>query len=291
MSDRDARDDEDLAALLAELETTLSELRSELDDRGGDVRGAPGREIRRRDGDRGRWTPPRPPTPGDLLRFTTDYTIPTVVATLRATIEALELLRRLLELGGGLDRDRAGDSGRSGLPPVLSGARDRAATDVTDALSRLRTELAEADLPEDEASRSVLEDARELTAEIEDRIAASRDAVDRERDRERGTNAGDDGGDAVVIDVSDGDGVSGDDGDGTETAPSDGEDANGDPDDPEEDPQVDVDAELRSIRERMGKAESPGDTDGGDDPDGSVAEDGEGADDARGGRDDRSADE
>ncbi|QLG62673.1 DUF7547 family protein [Halorarum salinum] len=277
MSDRDARDDEDLAALLAELESTLSELRAELDD-------GRGREPRR-GGDRGRWTPPRPPTPGELLRFTTDYTIPTVVATLRATIEALELLRRLLELGGGVDRGRAGDPGRSRLSPVLSGARDRAASDVTDALSRLRTELAEADLPEDEASRSVLEDARDLTAEIEERIAASRDAVDRERDRERRADAGD-ADDAVVIDVSDG----GDDEDGADvdSSPSDGVEDGGEP---RGNQQVDVDAELRSIKERMGKAGPPDAPVEGDDPDGSVAEDGEGTDEDHRGHDDEQSDE
>ncbi|WP_313695810.1 DUF7547 family protein [Halorarum halobium] len=248
MSDRSPRDDDELEALLSELESTLRDLRSELDDR-PDGRGRGRRRSDRRAS--GRRELPRPPSVGELLRFTNDYTIPTVIATLQATIEALELFRRFLELGVGTDRDRGrvGDDDRSILRPALSGAGDRAASDVTDALSRLRTTLAEADLPEDETSRDVIEDARDLSARIEERIADSRETVSRERDRERAENADGDG--AVVIDVTDGDDRTGD---------ADGADA--DAGEPEDDPpQVDVESELRSIKRRMGKGESSADED------------------------------
>lgn len=243
MSDRPPRDDEELEALLSELESTLSELRAELDDERG-RRGRRGRPDRR--------GPPRPPSVGELLRFTNDYTIPTVVATLQATIEALELLRRFLELTAGTDRDggRATATDRSRLSPILSGAGDRAASDASAALSQLRTALAEADLPEDEESRDVIEDARSLSERIEEHIVASRESVARERDRERSDDAAAD--DAVVIDVTDGEAES----------PTPSGDGEGDGDDEDEcegradDPEVDVEAELESIKKQMGKAES-----------------------------------
>lgn len=105
--------DEDLAALVSELETTLADLRAELAERergpGPDAdRGADRHERSSADRDRrvldetperrGRRRPPRPPSPGELFRFTGDYTIPTVVAVLEATIEALELLQGVIDL-------------------------------------------------------------------------------------------------------------------------------------------------------------------------------------------------
>ncbi|QLG26668.1 hypothetical protein HUG10_03535 [Halorarum halophilum] len=241
MSDRSPRDDEELETLLSELESTLSELRSELDD---------GRGRRRRRG------PPRPPSVGDLLRFTNDYTIPTVIATLQATIEALELFRRFLELTAGTDRDggRVSARDRSRLSPILSGAGERAASDASDALSQLRTALAEADLPEDEESRDVIEEARSLSEQIEERIAASRETVARERDRERSEDASADG--AVTIDVTDGEEQ-----DSTADGNGEGEDSEGGDEKAGnavvENPEVDVEAELESIKRQLGKAESP----------------------------------
>lgn len=261
MSDRSPRDDEELEALLSELESTLSELRSELDD---------GRGRRRRRG------PPRPPSVGELLRFTNDYTIPTVIATLQATIEALELFRRFLELTAGTDRDdgRVAARDRSRLSPILSGAGERAASDASDALSQLRTALAEADLPEDEESRDVVEEARSLSEQIEERIAASRETVARERDRERSEDAAADG--AVTIDVTEGeDGsstASGDDGNGGRDG--DGSERDGGDEGREGDPEVDVEAELESIKRQMGKAESQDGDGAADEADGPRGEDG-----------------
>ena len=251
MSDRAPRDDEELEALLSELESTLAELRRDLD------------AEREAGGPRRRPRPPRPPSVGDLLRFTNDYTIPTVIATLQATIEALQLLRRFLELTAGTDRDRGRTSAGDGsiLSPALSSARDRAASDATDALGRLRTALAEADLPEDEESRDVIEDARSLSERIEERIADSRETVARERDRERSDEAAADG--AVVIDVTEGKDVpstsnsdgADDDDDGRRKGVGDDQREADDGDDAG--PEVDVEAELRSIKEQLGKDESP----------------------------------
>ncbi|QZX99505.1 MSCRAMM family adhesin SdrC [Halobaculum rubrum] len=310
-------DDEDLAALASELETTLSDLRAELaerergDDRDervateGDRRPTADRRERR---DRGR-RPPRPPAPGELFRFTSDYTIPTVVAVLEATIEALELLRGVIDLaapgetpagrrrGRGSRRTRRDARGLArsvfsdAVGEGVTAATDRAATDATDALDRLRETLSEADLPEDGESRDLVADARELSAELERRVRESREVVDRERDRERDADRTrptdrrrDDG--PVTIEVGDPDESTDDGDDASEGDPSDaGSDTNErDADGDDTRPEVDVDSELESIKREMrdgdgGRAEDGDDTDGTDTP---VDGDGAGSDDTDG---------
>ncbi|MFC6988342.1 hypothetical protein ACFQJD_05775 [Haloplanus sp. GCM10025708] len=140
--------EDDLRTQLDELERTLDALREELD---GD---RPGRPRRRR---------PRPPSPLELLRFTESHTLPTLVATLEATIEALELVRGLLRLA---DPAATDDRARE-LPP---GAR----ATVGRALSDLRSALEGADLPDDPAARELVTDARDLAADVEARLDDAR---------------------------------------------------------------------------------------------------------------------
>lgn len=279
-SSRDPDDAEELAALVSELETTLSALRAELgeheraDDR--DDRAATDRDRRPADGrwnrrERGR-SPPRPPAPGELFRFTNDYTIPTVVAVLEATIETLELLRGVIDLaspgeaparrrrGRGSRRTRRDARGLArsvfsdALGEGVTAATDRAATDAADALERLRETLSEADLPEDEGSRDLVDDARELSAELERRVRESREVVDRERDRERRTDRGSDDG-PVTIEVGDPDERADDGDDAFEGDPTDGlsdtNDSEPDTDGGDTHPEVDVDSELESIKREM----------------------------------------
>jgi hypothetical protein len=204
-----SRDDEELAVLLADLERTLTDLRSAID---ADVRRGIRDERRPRR---------RPPTPGEILRFTEEYTLPTVIALLEATVQSLELLRAVLRLAG---PGSTADDLRGRLES--RGAPETAA--LRDALSDLRDALTGADLPEDSAARSVLTDARELTAEIDDRLAET--ATDRRREeathREREPSPK-----GVAIDVEE-----------------------------EGDEGVDVDAELASIKESVAE-ESAGDAD------------------------------
>ena len=213
------RSDEDLAALLDDLERTLADLRVELDE-----------EERRRPRRTGPL--PRPPSPGEFLRFTEEYTIPTVVAVLEATIRSLELLQEVLRVANpdrraSLDGVRA--RGRRG------NASDVAVTGVERALSELRTALSEADLPSDVESRDIVADARDLSAEIESRIRESRR---RERERKGGDQRAADR--SVTIGVRE------------ETTDADGDDADRDDVD-EDDGSVDVDAELESIRDELGR--------------------------------------
>ncbi len=290
-----ARDDEELAALLSDLETTLRDLRDELDENGrqrtrrdaddsavSDSRSdgrnddSPDRsrtdspDTRRRSGDRS----PQfdPPSVADILQFTEEYTLPTLIATLEATIEALELFRRILGVAtpGDTDRrvgqDRQERQRRGVLDTALSEAGTQASDQFADRLADLRTALSETDLPADDDARSIIADARELTDEIEARVRDADDARSMNRrdsgrasddDRARrddsttGTNRSpssesDDG--PVTIEVGGPDDESGEPEDDTV---SETDDVSAESDVPE----VDVEAELESIKREFGGEE------------------------------------
>jgi hypothetical protein len=260
-------DDEELADLLDELETTLSDLRAELDSEGTD-----GRRGRR---DSSGPRPPRPPSMSDLLRFTEEYTIPAIVTILEANVRALKATQRVLRMAdperaaraeSSNARDRLDDAGRTALSQL-----ERSLTDLSNALSS-------ADLPADPESRDIVEDARSLTDEIEDRIA---DAQERREGRERG-RAGVDGREesggsrrggrdpdarrdrrdrggrredardrGVTIDVTE-------EGEEPESGPDDGSDEPG----AAAESAQDVEAELQSIKDELGQN---GESDGSDD--------------------------
>jgi hypothetical protein len=175
MSARDDRRDDDLDERLDELEDVLSELRSDLRSTDRDRR-----EPR---------SPPRPPRLAELVRFTEQYTIPTVIALLETTITSLELLRGTLRL---LDPGRDVGDGTEATGGRLADVQNGAATGLARSLSELRAALSEADLPEEAASRSIIEEARNLTAEIESRIDESRREADAARRQDRGGRRGDD---------------------------------------------------------------------------------------------------
>ncbi|RLM63147.1 hypothetical protein DVK05_08270 [Halorubrum sp. Atlit-8R] len=261
MSSRDRRDD-DLEERLDELESVLGELRADL-----------------RESERDRRGPPRPPRLSELVRFTEQYTIPTVIALLETTIKSLELLRGTLRLA---DPGRSVAEGTEGAGDRLADVRDGATAGLARSLSELRTALSEADLPEDAASRSIIADARDLTAEIESRIDEGRREADaardrrlgRDRDRGRGDedgsrsapDAGRNDDSPVQIDVTE----PGDGGDDAESEAAE--------DDP---PEVDVESELESIKRQI-----DGDA-AGDETDAEAVE----ADDAHDDGDDASADD
>ncbi|GAA0529625.1 hypothetical protein ABNG02_02865 [Halorubrum ejinorense] len=233
MSSRDRRDD-DLEERLDELEDVLGELRADLRETERDRRG-----------------PPRPPRLSELVRFTEQYTIPTIIALLETTIKSLELLRGTLRLA---DPGRSVAEGAEGAGDRLSEVRDGATAGLSRSLSELRTALSEADLPEEAASRSIIADARDLTAEIESRIDEGRREADAARDRRSGTerSADRDGGKRRDAAQSTEDGASPVRIDVTEP----GEDADAESPDADGDaetdaPEVDVESELESIKKQM----------------------------------------
>jgi hypothetical protein len=235
MSSRDRRDD-DLEERLDELEDVLGELRADLRETEDDRRG-----------------PPRPPRLSELVRFTEQYTIPTLIALLETTIKSLELLQGTLRLA---DPGRSVAEGTEGAGDRLADVRDGATNGLARSLSELRTALSEADLPEDAASRSIVADARDLTAEIESRIDEGRREADAARDRRLGRDRDggrddkdrprneegadrDDEASPVQIDVTE-PGESGD-VDGADEATEDADDP----------PEVDVESELESIKRQI----------------------------------------
>ncbi|MFY4813137.1 DUF7547 family protein [Haloarcula sp. AONF1] len=140
--------DDDLTALVTDLVTTLQELETEVEPTT----------------DSGL---PRPPTPGELLRFTSDVTIPAVILILKTNVEALKLLRRALRMAEGRPtttgsasdevRQRAGDLSRATLSRL-----DGALTDLQQAVEGR---------PEDEDARELIQEAQQLRDQIQDRLA------------------------------------------------------------------------------------------------------------------------
>lgn len=153
--------DPELSQLFGELTGAVEELQDELTQTRG---------------------PPRPPTPRQLVRFTSEVTIPALVLVLETNVRALRLVQRALRIAEGRNpgttssqtRERATELGRATL------------SRLDDALADLGTAL-EGRPPNDEA-RELLDDVRTLKSEIDDQLeaqgATQRDSVDIDVDAE-----------------------------------------------------------------------------------------------------------
>ena len=231
--------DDDLAERVAALEETLEDLQSTLQPRSGP------------------FGLPPPPDPGDVLRFTDEYAIPTAIAVLKANVRALELVQALLRAARGAPRrddarDRATSLGRATVDRI-----DRAVDEIGAALE-------DADLPRNAEARSLLADARALNEDVRDALAAEeRDEVAGARD---GNGAIDSDGRVPGTDV-------GTEGDARPEKSDPGGDAGSD-----RGVQIDVDAELSSIREELAANDDrvEDELDGGD---GAVDDESDGRDD------------
>jgi hypothetical protein len=223
MTDRRDPAEEDLRDRLDELESTLVELREQLDEDRRDTpripRGLPGGGRR----------PPRPPRLREILRFTEEYTIPTLISILEVNV-------RLLRLAGAALR--ALDPERSAVPADGDGAVSRA-IDAGQGLSTDRLRRGLEDLNDalagteatDPEARELLSEAEELSAEIQDRLRDATETADGRRE----TGSEGEAADAVSIDVADGS-------EAEDEEPAEERD---------EAPEPDVDAELDSIREEV----------------------------------------
>lgn len=202
--DRDPRDDpeerEDLEERIEELETTLRGLQTEL-----------------RRPPRGPLGLPRPPTPREVLSFTGEYAIPTLITTLEANVRALKALQQIIRL---VDPDYdPTEKARSDLS-ARAGRASRATLDrLQDTLNDVETALSEGGLPEEPRARRILEDARRLSDDIREEVSTGSRQADEER--EMAKKADEETGEIE-----------------------------------EESPQVDVDAELKSIRSELGVPEN-----------------------------------
>ncbi len=166
MTDRER----ELTDAVTELSETLTELRRELHE----PRGSP--EF------------PRPPSPSSILRFTEQYTIPTVIALLETSIKVLELLAAALRVADGRPFDAVGErstrhSDAGSFDSVSRAGRDRLAETTRETLQRLDEALADlqsaaAGEPSNSDARRLLEDARTLRAEVDERLGAAISDVD-----------------------------------------------------------------------------------------------------------------
>lgn len=144
--------EDDVSALLAELVTTLQDLQREVEPR--------------TEGGR-----PRPPTPEELIRFTSDVTIPAAILILKTNIEALKLLRRALRLAEGRPATASTGPGVQERATQLSRAT---LARLDDALSDLQGAI-EGEPPDAEA-RELLTEARDLRESLADELAESQSA-------------------------------------------------------------------------------------------------------------------
>jgi hypothetical protein len=159
----------DLTETTADLSETLAELRGELE---GPPRGPLGL--------------PRPPSPAELLRFTEQYTIPTTIALLEASIRLLDLLGAVLRAADGRPVDAVAGRSRRSVP----GGREHLAAASRETLQRLDDALAELQSaaqgePSNPELQRLLEDARELRAEVDDRLDEAIPEADHRSDRDR----------------------------------------------------------------------------------------------------------
>lgn len=241
MSDRrddwdDGDDREELDERVAELEARLRDLRTEM--------------TRPPEGPMGL---PRPPTPREVLSFTGEYAIPTVIAILEANIRALEMLQQVVRV---IDPNHSvTKEGRERLESRAADASRATLDRLEGALGEIETAIEEGDLPREGEARDILQDARRINRDIRDRVRESSERADevraeRRRDLDRESRESrlddddfDDRGTTIELDGTDGDADEEDDDRG----------------------QVDVDAELRSIKDEIDGTDGDGTDDDDDD--------------------------
>lgn len=254
----------DLAATASDLAAATADLVAALED----LRDGPSRPSR------GRQDHHEPPQPVEARRFVDDHAVPTAVAVLEANVRALELLQAALGL---VDSERA--TARETAPERSEPATRRASEVGREAIVRadevlgeLLAAVEEGALPPDAAARSVVEDARRLRAEIDDRLAEAAGAVDDDGGVEGAGDADstDDGG--ATGDAAQPDAPAGPDDAAPSGAASEGT-AESEPD-----VTVDVEAELESLRSEVGE-ERPSDEGADDPPDEDASDAGDASDD------------
>jgi len=186
----------------------------------------------------------RPPTPRELSQFTSEVAIPGLILLLQTNIKALQLLQRTIRLAQGKDPTGGGSS----VPEV----RDRAEQLSRATLGQLDNTLSEIQSavegrPEDDETRELLSEARALRNRIRDEIEASDPDSD-----------------------EDGDGTGGDGTDGSIGFDDDGRDP----------VDIDVEAELRTLKDDLDEDDGLDNEDGDGEADGSDESSGGSPDDA-----------
>lgn len=235
MSDRSDDPDEELARTAEELADSLRDLRREVAPRPR----------------RGPLGLPRPPSPREVLDFTDDVAIPTAIAILEANIKVLEAIQRAIRLAnaerrarerGGEVREQAQRRGRD-VRDTATRVGEETLNRLDAALADLQTAVDEGSLPQDETAREILTEARSLRDELDRQARDASERVDEQQRRERGVERED----GVETDAE------GESGGGEDADEETGEEDDSEP------VQVDVDSELKSLRQRYDKPDDDGD--------------------------------
>ena len=223
---RAPREDRDLATLVEDLSATLDTLRTVVEEP------SERRAFDRRPG--GLPPGPTPPTPRELLRFTEQYTSPTLIALLESGVRSLELLRATLRLLDGRGLESASPATRERVEAVGRTTLDR----VDGVLSDLSSAV-EGGEPSDPDARDLLADARALRDEIDTRLREA-ESGNRERGRDTRRTSGRAQASRQIPVRS----ARASDSDGERDEDREGDDG---------DVPVDVDSELESIREDVAR--------------------------------------
>ncbi|WP_323171648.1 hypothetical protein [Natrialba sp. PRR66] len=242
--------DEDLATAVRELTDTIELLRQELAESDRRSPFSPASPS---------GPPLRPPSPREVLAFTDEFAIPAAITALESSVRALEAFQR------GLNLVRTEREARDRASAAAETTSERATDVRRTTLSQLDTVLTQLQraassdaLPADEDARELLTEARRLRDEVDTRLREA--TADRESGPDDGTpdTSGDSTEtgttDVVQIDIGDGRPPRDETTDETEAA-------NGS--------NVDVDAELETLKDRYSSDEEPPADDGQDarDPD------------------------
>lgn len=204
---------------------------------------------------RGPFGLPPPPSPRDIMAFTGEYAIPTAIAVLKANIRILELVGAVLRAT--TPGDKRGEGSRTRLENLSTTTVDG----LGRALAEIQHAIEEGSLPQTPEARDVVTEARRLNDELREYVDESEKTVEEERQHERERDR-----QGRSIPIEDG-----------EEDREDGEDEI----DEDASVQINIDEELRSIKDSMADGgDGDDEQEGGDDGDGDdeTGDDGAGSD-------------
>lgn len=142
-----ARDDDELAERVANLEDALRELQGDLQEEQSGV--------------------PHPPRPSELLRLTDQHAIPIAIAFLEAHIHALKLLQGVIRAAGVSDSTTR-----------ANGQVERVSRAAANRLDAIVSDLRSTPLPDNDEARELLDQAQSLRDELEERTETAQDVTD-----------------------------------------------------------------------------------------------------------------
>lgn len=170
---------------------------------------------------RGPFGLPPPPTPRQVLGFTGEYAIPTAIAVLQANIKILELVGAILRTTSPTDSTSRRREAVERLGGETVGHLERA-------LGELQRAVEDGNLPQTPEARDVLQEARRLNDELQEYVRESTRTADAEREGVNRTSR--------TIPIDEGDDV-------------------GETNDPDDETdrgiEIDIEEELRSIKDTV----------------------------------------